>query len=149
MILALTQPAIFLLHGESMSRFLMQSACAILLAAVCHFSVAPQSFYTPPAYPLYAPPNRPFYAPPSYPFYAPPAYSFYPGNGPRYGVSSYPIYVHSEAPTPQTPPKEEFVAPAPAVVIDYAEIRVLVPEPQARVWFDGSSTTQTGKDRLF
>ena len=39
-------------------------------------------------------------------------------------------------------------SPAP-VAADYAEIKVTVPDAKARVWFDGNSTIQTGKDRLF
>jgi uncharacterized protein (TIGR03000 family) len=34
-------------------------------------------------------------------------------------------------------------------VTDYANVRVIVPDPQARVWFDGSLTSQTGTDRLY
>lgn len=44
-----------------------------------------------------------------------------------------------------------------AVRGDYAEpssstsasIRVLLPDPQAKVWFDGHATTSTGRDRVF
>jgi uncharacterized protein (TIGR03000 family) len=35
------------------------------------------------------------------------------------------------------------------VVTSRANIRVMVPTPQARVWFDGAQTSQTGTDRLF
>jgi uncharacterized protein (TIGR03000 family) len=37
----------------------------------------------------------------------------------------------------------------PAAASDVANIEVVLPDAQARVWFDGNSTTSTGKDRLF
>jgi uncharacterized protein (TIGR03000 family) len=37
----------------------------------------------------------------------------------------------------------------PAPVADYANIRVIVRDAQARVWFDGKATSQSGSDRLF
>jgi uncharacterized protein (TIGR03000 family) len=30
-----------------------------------------------------------------------------------------------------------------------AQIRVLLPDPQARIWFEGQATKQVGPDRLF
>lgn len=39
-----------------------------------------------------------------------------------------------------------YVAPAP---MDYANIRVNLPDAAARVWFDGNATQQTGTNRLF
>ena len=41
-----------------------------------------------------------------------------------------------------------YFAPGPDVG-DSANIRVILPDPAARVWFDGAATMQTGSDRLF
>jgi uncharacterized protein (TIGR03000 family) len=45
-------------------------------------------------------------------------------------------------------PAVEYVQPA-TVVTSQANIRVIVADPQARVWFDGAATSQTGTDRYF
>ena len=41
------------------------------------------------------------------------------------------------------------VAQVPAPAANVANIRVLVPDPNATVLFDGAKTSQTGSDRLF
>ncbi|MBI3823188.1 MAG: TIGR03000 domain-containing protein [Planctomycetes bacterium] len=47
-------------------------------------------------------------------------------------------------------PPVQYVEPAPVQVVDdRAQIRVIVADPQARVWFDDRLTTQQGTDRLF
>jgi uncharacterized protein (TIGR03000 family) len=48
-------------------------------------------------------------------------------------------------PQPVPPPPQ----PKPVTPANSASIRVLVPDPQARVTFDGNPTSQTGTDRLF
>jgi len=41
-------------------------------------------------------------------------------------------------------------APIPSQTVDNsARIRVILPDAQGRVWFDGNATLQTGRDRLF
>ena len=72
------------------------------------------------------------------------------GSYPWYDSYTYPRYSYYDAPPIQyyTPSTEYYAPPAP-IVADYANIRVIVPDPQARVWFDGSGTTSTGTDRLF
>jgi len=70
------------------------------------------------------------YDPYYYPSYSYPSYSYYSDPG----VQNYePGYATQSAP----------------VVNDYANVRVILPDSQARVWFDGSATRQTGTDRLF
>ena len=68
----------------------------------------------------------------SYP-YAVPRVSYYPG----------PVLVGQLAPTDPVMPA------SPAVSTTSASIRVLVPDAQAKVWFDGALTTQGGTDRLY
>lgn len=62
---------------------------------------------------------------------------------PYYGNSYYsaPSYAY-----PQAAPYNNQPAP---VTDDYAHIRVLVPDPQAKVWFDGAATSSTGTDRIY
>jgi uncharacterized protein (TIGR03000 family) len=43
---------------------------------------------------------------------------------------------------------QSYASPSP-IVADSAYIRVIVPDPQASVWFDGKLTAQSGADRLF
>jgi len=67
--------------------------------------------------------------------------------GPR--VSYYPAppigILANQQPVPSDPN-----APAPpAPAANTANIRVIVPDPQAKVLFDGAETKQTGGDRLF
>jgi len=53
------------------------------------------------------------------------------------------------APDYYTPPSTQFYyEPAPQTT-NTAQIRVLVPDPNARVWFDGNATQQTGTERMF
>ena len=79
------------------------------------------------------------------------------GSYPWYDNYSYPSYSYYYAPPVEyySPPIQYYSPPTPyyeppaQAVADYANIRVTVPDPQARVWFDGTLTTQTGTDRLF
>ena len=91
-----------------------------------------------PYYPAYV--NRslwvaPYYYVPSYSYYAPtyvaPTYSYYP---PTYSYYS--------------PSPEYGVQPAAATTAT-ANIRIVLPDPQATVFFDGHATTSTGTERLF
>jgi uncharacterized protein (TIGR03000 family) len=100
--------------------------------------------------------------------------SFYPGVFGGYGLGSYgvggyglgaygydnysyPRYSYYNGPaapyySPQAdyymPPTQYYVAPT-AVAADYARVDVVLPDPQARVWFDGTLTNQTGTERVF
>lgn len=69
--------------------------------------------------------------------YGNPRYSNY------YGSGYYRVYQPNEIYVPST---QNYYEPAQP---DDAQIRVLLPDPQARVWFDGNLTQQTGTDRLF
>ena len=73
---------------------------------------------------------------PSYGYRYGPPYST-----PYYFGNTYPrdSYYYAPAPLVQTQP----------VADDTASIRVLVPNPDARVWFDGTLTKQAGTERLF
>ena len=75
---------------------------------------------------------------------------YYPWYDNWYSTYDYPRYSYYSPLAIQyyEPPTQYYVQPAPAVN-DYANIRVIVPDPQARVWFDGNATSQTGTDRLF
>jgi uncharacterized protein (TIGR03000 family) len=76
-------------------------------------------------------------------YYGGPAYLY----GPRY--VPYPVYVeprivYTPLPVivvPQAPPS------VPASTTTY--VRVLLPDANARVWFDGNATTSTGPERLY
>ena len=73
------------------------------------------------------------------------------GYDPWYDNYSYaPRYSYYNAPAVQyyDPPTQVYAQPAP-VVNNYANVRVIVPDPQARVWFDGTNTTSMGSERLF
>lgn len=90
--------------------------------------------------------GRPAYYPRPYYYGYGPRYYYPPvivGAGPVI-VRDYPPPLIVDAPpaiVPSPPP-----APAASTV---ANIRVLVPNPQAKVWFDGNLTSQAGTDRLF
>jgi uncharacterized protein (TIGR03000 family) len=79
------------------------------------------------------------------------------GSYPWYDSYAYPSYSYYYDPAPQYysppvqyyPPPTQYYDPPAQAVADYANVRVIVPDPQARVWFDGSLTSQTGKDRLY
>jgi uncharacterized protein (TIGR03000 family) len=114
-----------------------------------------------PSRPAYNPGYRPGYNPgyrpaynysayrygyPNYRYSYPYSYAYpYAWYGQAYVAPNYSFYYAPSAPyyppTYSTPP----VAPTAAV----ADIRVLVPDPQARVWFDGQLTNSTGTDRLY
>jgi len=77
--------------------------------------------------------------------------SGYRSYSPYYGSSYYDpypstSYYYDPAPT-YVQPAPTYVRPAP--VADAAHIRVLLPDGNARVWFDGALTQQTGTDRMF
>jgi uncharacterized protein (TIGR03000 family) len=59
--------------------------------------------------------------------------------GPGYSTRSYSYYYT---------PTAEIREPARANAAS-ANVRMMLPDPKARVWFDGALTTQTGPDRLF
>lgn len=61
---------------------------------------------------------------------------------------NYPSDSYYDYPPASYDDESPYVAPA-ATAVSPAYIEVLVPNPQATVWFDGSLTTQTGTDRLF
>jgi uncharacterized protein (TIGR03000 family) len=79
------------------------------------------------------------------------------GSYPWYDSYTYPSYSYYYAPptqyySPPTqyyPPPTQYYDPPAQAVADYANVRVILPDPQARVWFDGSLTSQTGTDRLY
>jgi len=78
------------------------------------------------------------------------------GGGYYGGRSSYyydyprSTYYYDVAPDYYAAPATQFYyEPAPQQAPNTAQIRVLVPDPNARVWFDGNATQQTGTDRLF
>ena len=68
-------------------------------------------------------------------FYPAYGYAYDPYYAPRYAY--YPPSVIVQQPAPEAP------------VSNAASIRVLVPDPDAKVWFDGNPTKQTGTDRFF
>jgi len=75
-----------------------------------------------------------YYSPNWYDSYSYPQSSYY---APQYYTPAAEYY---------TPATEVYVDPVPA---NSAQIRVTLPDPNARVWFDGNATQQTGTDRLF
>ena len=80
-------------------------------------------------------------------FYAPGIFGAY---DPWYDNYAYPRYsYYDSAPATQYyAPTIPYAQPAP-VVNSFANVRVILPDPQARVWFDGTATTSTGAERLF
>jgi len=61
-------------------------------------------------------------------------------DGPNYyGTPAYPY----------GPAVVPYINPLPTPVSTEADIHVLVPDPAARVWFDGALTQETGTDRQF
>ncbi|HZZ82531.1 MAG TPA: TIGR03000 domain-containing protein, partial [Gemmataceae bacterium] len=60
----------------------------------------------------------------------------------NYGYSSPGYYDYGQ--NSYTQSSSVYVQP-----MDYANIRVIVPDANAQVWFDGTLTKQTGTDRLF
>lgn len=73
---------------------------------------------------------------------------YYPYSYPYYGPYSVPRVSYYPAPTiiVQGPLASDVPTPANSNV---ANIRVIVPDPDAQVWFDGNPTKQRGTDRLF
>jgi uncharacterized protein (TIGR03000 family) len=81
-----------------------------------------------------------------------PYYSWY--NPYWYGGYSYPYANYYSAPSYSYyyNPMPAYVTPnyaGTALAANTATIEVIVPDPQARVWFDDTLTTQTGTDRVF
>lgn len=77
------------------------------------------------------------------------AYGWWPG---AYGYGYWPDYSYGPAydGSPAYSDNGFPVVPyATQPVSTAADIRVIVPDPSARVWFDGNPTRQTGTDRLF
>lgn len=89
---------------------------------------------------------RPGYAYPrygyTYPRYAYPAYRY------AYPTYIYPNYSYYYAPSTIYTPAPVYVQPATATTAS-ADIRVLVPDPQATVLFDGRPTATAGMERLY
>jgi uncharacterized protein (TIGR03000 family) len=86
--------------------------------------------------------------------YGSPYYGSYYGNryySPGYYSSGYYSPSYDSGYSYSTPSTSFYYTPAePAQRNDgSAQIRVIVPDPNARVWFDGNATQQTGTDRLF
>jgi uncharacterized protein (TIGR03000 family) len=74
-------------------------------------------------------------------WYNPYAYAYtYP-----YATYNYPIYNYS--PNYYVAPTPSYVSPPMATAS--AMVEVIVPDPSALVWFDGTLTRQTGTDRIF
>jgi uncharacterized protein (TIGR03000 family) len=86
-----------------------------------------------PWYDTYTNPRNSYYYNPSAGYYPPPVLDFF---APAVGQYSRPLNYG---------PPDPSAVPGVAV----AQIRVILPDPQARVWFDGKATSQTGTDRLF
>jgi len=72
-------------------------------------------------------------------------YSSYPGYSSYSGYSYYPDYSSNYV----EPGVFSSVPSAQVVDNSTARIRVILPDEQGRVWFDGNVTMQTGRDRLF
>src|SRR5208283_2992909 len=74
------------------------------------------------------------------PFY-PSAYAWDFGVGPR--IAFYPSagLVDGQQPIPDAPSSQE--------TPKNAQIKVLLPDPNAKVWFDGSPTSSTGTERIY
>jgi uncharacterized protein (TIGR03000 family) len=96
----------------------------------------------------------------SYPYYntysySYPSYSYaYPSTTYAYPSSSYSYfpsttYYGDVANTYPAPATSSYYAPPAQTSNDTANVRVILPDPQAQVWFDGNLTQQTGTDRLF
>ena len=77
------------------------------------------------------------------PYFAP-RYAYDPYFAPRYAYDPYfaPRYAYY----PQTPVVQQ---QPEAPMTNHASIRVYVPDGQAKVWFDGNPTKQTGTERFF
>jgi len=80
---------------------------------------------------------------------------YYPGYDTNSWSSAYPDYAYpdySSYAAPASPYFEsptQFAATPATTTADSASIRVIVPDSQAQVWFDGTGTNQAGTDRLF
>jgi uncharacterized protein (TIGR03000 family) len=74
----------------------------------------------------------------------PNSYYGYDAYGPRY--SYYDLQYYSPYYPPNTIIMQQPQAPP---VVNYASIRVYLPTREAKVWFDGNETKQTGTERYF
>jgi uncharacterized protein (TIGR03000 family) len=85
-----------------------------------------------------------YFAPYAYPSYPAPAYFTYPDSGVPYSAprtSSYP---------PIAPAASYYYPSAPAAIPSTsASVHVVLPDPQAKVVFDGHATTSTGSERFY
>jgi uncharacterized protein (TIGR03000 family) len=75
--------------------------------------------------------------------------------GPRFGIHYSTIHIYPTDGSPYINPSSRYepirdsVISPPATVTPYGQVRVLVPDAAAKVWFDGEPTTSTGLDRLY
>jgi uncharacterized protein (TIGR03000 family) len=82
--------------------------------------------------------------------YYSPSYYSYPSTSYYYAPSDYYYPSTSSYPSPNYYPSTAQTYPEPnPLPNNSAQVRVIVPDTQARVWFDGNLTQQTGTDRLF
>jgi uncharacterized protein (TIGR03000 family) len=82
----------------------------------------------------------------AYPWYgADTSYDTYP----RYSYYNASAVQYNDPPAQYYSPAAQYYAPPAPVVNDFANVNVIVPDPQARVWFDGNATSQAGTERLF
>lgn len=73
------------------------------------------------------------------------------GYSTRYIYPTYDVYPYTAPHAVFDPVAQPFTPPMPAAVTQdsSAYVRVLVPDAQAKVWFDGALTTTTGTERLY
>jgi uncharacterized protein (TIGR03000 family) len=87
------------------------------------------------------------YVGPGYGYYGR-GYGYY-GRGYGYYAPYYGSYYYGSPATSYYYEPETTTYVQPAAAADTAHIRVLVPDANARVWFDGALTQQSGTDRMF
>lgn len=73
----------------------------------------------------------------------------YGGYGPLYYAAPSYSYYYAPSNDAYVPSTDYYAPPPTSAVADYATVRVIVSDPQARVWFNGSLTSQNGLDRSF
>jgi len=113
------------------------------------FSIGPRGLYVGPSYGYYGGgyyggwyPGR-WWGWYNYPYYGGYSSSYWPYTS----YYSYPSYYSSPS-YYSTTPSYSYYPPVQAAS-GTAQVRVLVPEPNAEVWFQGVRMAQTGTDRLF
>lgn len=98
------------------------------------------------------------YVGPTYPnnyyrsgYYSPYRSGYYsPYRSSYYSPYWYDSYYYQPGTTYYSTPSVQYVQPAPpTAVAEGASIRVILPDPQAKVWFDDRLTAQQGTDRWF